>query len=120
MRSSVLAPFGPHARRHHLAELEPFGADGDALDVVRVVVLAVDEDDFLGAAGDEQLAALNHSEVAGAQPAYFVGIWGGESLGIRFRIFEVALGDVFARNEDVADVILGQFLVVIAGDAHVV
>ena len=91
MRSSVLRLFGAHAGGHHLAELEPLGADRDALDVVRVVVLPVDEDDFLGAAGDVELAALHHSEIAGAQPAV-----GGEALGVRLGIFEVALGDVVA------------------------
>ena len=63
------AVFGAHAGGHHLAELQAFGANRDALDVVRVVVLAVDEDDLLRAAGDVQLAGLHHSEIAGAQPA---------------------------------------------------
>ena len=47
IRSSVLRALGAHAGGHHLAEFEAFGALRDALDVVRVVVLSVDEDDFL-------------------------------------------------------------------------
>ena len=42
-----------HAGGNDLAEFEAVGALRDALDVVRVVVLSVDEDDFLRAAGDE-------------------------------------------------------------------
>ena len=45
-----------HAGDDHLAEVEPLGGLGNALQVVRVVVLAVDEQDFLGAPGDEQVA----------------------------------------------------------------
>ena len=94
MRSSVLPCFGAHAGGHHLAELQALGALRDALDVVRVVVLSVDEDDLLRAAGDVELAALQHSEIAGAQPA----VGGVKPFGVRVRILVVALRDVVAAR----------------------
>ncbi len=49
-----------HAGHHHLAQFHAGRLDGDVLQVMRVVVLAVDEDDLLGAAGDVQLA-IDHA-----------------------------------------------------------
>jgi hypothetical protein len=43
---------GARRQRHDFAEIEPFGALRDRFQVVRVVVLAVDENDLFGPPGD--------------------------------------------------------------------
>ncbi len=60
---------GARTRRGDLAELEAGLVLQHRLEVVRVVVLAVDEDDLLRPAGDVELAVVLEREIAGAQPA---------------------------------------------------
>ena len=69
MSSSVDAPGCAHAGGDDLAELEARLGLQQCLEVVRVVVLAVDEDDLLGAAGDVDSPSCIEREIAGAQPA---------------------------------------------------
>ncbi len=57
------------------------------LDLVAVVVDAVDDDDVLGAAGDVQLAFPQERQVAGVEPAVV-----GERLRVRRRVVVVAAG----------------------------
>ena len=111
---SVSAPAGAHAGGDHLAELEPRRALRDRLEVMRVVVLAVDEDDLLGAPGDVELAAVHEAQVAGAQPAV-----GGERGGVRLP------GPRSSRASRSRRVMCtwpmrpcGQLAVLIVGDAH--
>ena len=52
----------------HLVEFEAGCALCDVLQIVRIVVLAVDEDDFLGAAGDVQAGFVNDTKIAGVDP----------------------------------------------------
>ncbi len=52
------------AGRDHFAQLETFCSLRDVLEIVRIVVLAVDEDDLFGATRDVHLAAVNDPEVA--------------------------------------------------------
>src|ERR1019366_8388992 len=72
-----LRPGRPDSCHHDLAELQARNGLGDALEIVRIVVLAVDEQDLLVAAGDVQLALKDQPQIAGAQPAI-----GGESRGV--------------------------------------
>ena len=101
------------AGRRHLAELEARGLLRDRLDVVREVVLAVDEDDFLGAAGDHEIAVVQEAEVAGAQPPV-----GAERGRRRLGRAEVAGGDAVAAQLDVTDGALGHRAVVIVREAQ--
>jgi len=80
-----------HAGGRDLAELEAGLALQQRLEVVRVVVLAVDEDDLLGAARDVDLAVVPEREVARAQPA--IGVDRGRG---RLGIPEIAARDVLA------------------------
>ena len=67
--SSVDAPGCAHGRGDDLAQFESRLLLQHCFEVVRVIVLAVDEDDFLRAAGDVELALVHQREIAGAQPA---------------------------------------------------
>ena len=60
-------------------------ADG-ALDVLRIVVAAADDDQVLEPAADEQLAVLQKAQVAGAQERPFAGVFQmGAGTYARFR-----------------------------------
>jgi hypothetical protein len=102
-----------HTRSDHLAELQPRCTLRDGLEVVRVVVLAVDEDDLLGAAGDVELALVHEAQVPGAQPAI-----GAESGGIRLRVLIVAARDVIPGHLHVPDALRGKLPILIVHDAH--
>ena len=91
------------ARGGHLAEFQGVDTLGDRLDIVRIVVLSVDEDDLLGAPGDDQFTRIDQAEVAGSQPAVR-----GEGARVDVRRLEVAFRHVLAPDLHVADVHLGQ------------
>ncbi len=87
----------------------------DLLDLPRVDVVAAADDQVLGPVDDEVEAVLVAvTEVAGVQPAAAQG-----SLG-RLRLASVALHDVVAADQDLADVVptRRQRLVALAADAH--
>ena len=90
----------------NLAEFEPVGALRDRFDVVREVILAVDENDFLGASCDDQFAFVREAKIAGPQPAV-----GGKESRIRFRGAVVAGGDIVTADLDVTDAIGGDRLI---------
>jgi hypothetical protein len=73
-------------------------------DVLRIEIAAANDDDVLGAAGDEQLAAVKGAEVAGPQerPAA-VGQSTAEGLPKLFRVIPVSLGHRGAADPDLAD-----------------
>src|SRR5581483_1950690 len=56
---------GPHARRDDLTQLQSLHALRDGLEIVWIIVLTVDEDDFLGAAGNVDFPPMEQAEVAG-------------------------------------------------------
>ncbi len=69
------------ARDHHFIEVQARRALRNILEIVRVVVLSVDENNFLGAAYDVKPRLVNHAEIARIEPA--VGVdRGGGCLGI--------------------------------------
>ena len=86
------------ARGHDLVEIEPRRALRDVLQVVGIVVLAVDEDDFLAAAGDVQSALVQNTEIAGVDPA--VGVDGERG---RLGVAEIAARDARAADQNVPD-----------------
>src|SRR3546814_18211456 len=61
-------------------------------DVLRPVVLAVDDDHVLGAADDEDIAVGHVSHVAGVQPSVLEAGFG------RFRIAEIEIGRASCRE----------------------
>ena len=67
-------------RCHYLAEFQTWRADGDVLEVVRVVVLAVDEDNFLRTARDDDFTLVIQAEVASIEPAI-----GSDDAGVHVR-----------------------------------
>ncbi len=101
------------AGRHYLAQLQTRHTLGNRLQVVRIVVLAVDEDDLLGAPGDVQVAGEDHTQVAGLQP-----VVGGEGFGVGLRVFVIARRYVGAADVDVTDATLRQWLIIIAGNPY--
>jgi hypothetical protein len=78
---------------NHLVEIQSRGSLGDVFQIVGIVVLAVDENDLLAAAGDVQLALVQDAEIAGVDPA--VGI---DGLRRSLRIVDVAAGDARAAD----------------------
>ncbi len=97
------APRGRTPAATTLPSSRPGRALRDRLQIVRIVVLAVDEDDLLGAPGDVELAVVDEAEIAGAQPAV-----GGERGGVRRGVLVVALRDVVAADVHVPDASFGQ------------
>src|SRR4051812_17536563 len=79
---------------------------GQSLDtpfhILRIVVVAIDDDQILDAPGNEQLAVKQETEISGTQPTVDVG------LGSRSRIFEIAGGDAWSTHHDLADARLFQ------------
>ena len=96
--SSVAAPGARAAGGDDLAQFESRLGLQHGFEVVRIIVLAVDEDDLLRAAGDVELALVLQRKIAGAQPAIR-----GERRRIRFRVLEVAARDVVAADQEVAN-----------------
>src|SRR5690606_9058882 len=86
---------GPHARHFRAGPLE----------VLRVVVLAVDDDDVLGAAADVDGAVDQVAEVARAQPAVLA-----DRLARLVGHLVVALHDARAADFDLADAPVRQGL----------
>src|SRR5690606_842400 len=78
-----------YAGNHDLAQFQVGGPDGNVLQVVRVVVLAVDEDDLLRPSGDVELAVIKQAQVPGSQPAIR-----GERGRIQCRLLEITAGHV--------------------------
>ena len=64
----LLAP-GGRTRDDHLVEVEFVELGDDLLDVVRIIVLAVDDDDVFLATGQHQRLADAVADVAGVEPA---------------------------------------------------
>ena len=78
------------------------------LDILRVMVLAIEDDQILQAPGDEQLTLAYHAQIAGAQPALAITL--DEGLGGRFGVAPVALGDARPGDPDLTDLIVPQHL----------
>ncbi|MCY1275775.1 hypothetical protein D9M70_244250 [compost metagenome] len=71
-----------------------------ALDVLRVEVVATDDEHVLQAAGDVQFATQQEAQVAGAQPGTAVALDEGARAG--FGVVPVAEGDAGAADPDLA------------------
>ncbi|MHC8560697.1 hypothetical protein ACW23B_00845 [Streptomyces albidoflavus] len=83
------------------------------LDLVAVVVDAVDDDDVLGASGDVQLAVAQERQVAGVEPAVL-----GERLGVGPRVVVVAVCHRGPADLEPAHVALREERVLVVDDAH--
>ena len=83
---------------HNFAKLQARCADSNVFEIVRVIVLPVDEDDFLRAASDDDFAIVVQAEVAGIEPAI-----GSDDAGIHFRQLEIAGSDVRPANFQMPD-----------------
>jgi hypothetical protein len=101
-----------HAERGREALRHPVDRAGLVLDLVAVVVDAVDDDDLLGAPGDRHPAVGHEREVAGVEPVAV-----GERLLVGRRVVQVAGGDPLGPALQPADVELRQLgRAVLAGD----
>ena len=102
---TVLA--GSREGRHPVAADHRVGLLRCRLDVLRVVVPPVDDDQVLEPAGDQQLALVKHPGVAGAEPALTrqAARVGGEhrAEGLRAVLPEVAGRDVRPADPDLTD-----------------
>jgi hypothetical protein len=83
----------------------------DVLDLVAVVLLAVDDDQFLGPAGDRHLAVHDERLVAGVEPAVR-----RERLGVGLRVVQIARRDPVGAYLESADRRRRQRPVVVVGD----
>ena len=114
MSCSVSAPRGRTPAATTLPSSRPCDALRDCLEIVRVVVLAVDEDDLLRPPGNVEVPLVDEREIAGAQPPI-----GAERRGVGLGIVEIAAGDVVTAHEQIADLSLRQRPILVIGDAHV-
>ena len=108
-----LLPGRPHSRGDDLAELQALDALRERLQIMRVVVLAVDEDDLLRPPGNIEIALVKQREIARSQPPV-----GGEGLCVRPGILEVPASDVVATHVKMSDPALRQRLILVIGNAH--
>ena len=78
----ALGAGGAHTADDDLAQLDAGHLERHGLEIVRIVILPVDEQDLLVAAGDVELALMHGAQIAGAQPA-IRGVQRGVRLGRR-------------------------------------
>ena len=85
------------------------------LDILRPVVLAVDDDHVLRPADDEQIAICGVAHVAGVEPAVLQAVAGG------FRVAEIGMHHGRAPAPHLADLVICLVRAVLAadGDVHV-
>ncbi|MCY1213221.1 hypothetical protein D9M72_249880 [compost metagenome] len=96
----TVGPVGGEHRHAPLAHRIDLGLD-DALDVLRIDVVAAHDDQVLDAARDVELAVADEAQVAGAQPAAARAL--DEGLGRFARLAPVASADARAVHPDFAD-----------------
>jgi hypothetical protein len=92
-----------HAERRHVADGHALDLAGRVLDLVAEVVHPVDDDDFLGAAGDRHPAVVQEGEVAGVEPVAV-----RESLPVRLGVVQIAGQHPVRSHLQPADVPLRQ------------
>ncbi len=88
----------PHACGGRTSELDPRVLREDQLDILRIMILPRDEQDFLDPAGDDQFAIAQRSQVAGIGEAV-----GRARLRRELRIDVVAGRHVVAADQDAAN-----------------
>ena len=103
----------PHACSDDFSEFETFHLLGDALEILWIVILAVDENNLFGAPRNIEFSLVDNAEVTRAQPAV-----NRERDCIRLRILVVALRDVFSADMNVPDLPIGKRAIIIVGDAN--
>src|SRR5690606_32827872 len=79
---------------------------------MRIVILAVDDDDVFRASGDDQFAIDENPDIAGSQPPV-----SGEQGLLRLRIMVDATRNVRPFDLDVPHYHRWQLLVIVVGDA---
>src|SRR5207253_2853623 len=73
------------------------------LDVLRPDIAAIDDDQVLGTAGDDDFSVERVAQVAGVEPAV-----GGQNLAGGIGFAEVASHDAGTLDEDAADLAIGE------------
>src|SRR5262249_15136440 len=94
-----------------VAAPEPWNLLDRPLQVLRPDIATVDDDEVLGAPGDDQLLAEPVAEIAGVEPAGSV-----ENERRRLGLPEVAGHDARALDEDAPDAPFRQWLAVVVAD----
>ncbi len=80
-----------------------------------VDVVAVEDDQVLAAAGDDDLTGVEEGQVAGVQPVPS----GGEGRGVGLRVVDVARGEAGGRADlEAADAAVGGEVAVVVDDAQ--
>src|SRR5665213_2080202 len=87
---------------HDLPQVKSCGALRNGLQIMRVVILTVDENDLLRAPRNIELAGDDEPKIAGAQPAI-----GGQSGSVCCRVLVITLCNARATDVDVANLLLG-------------
>src|SRR5882724_1781809 len=103
---------GQPARRHDTAGAYSRHPLDRALDLLRRMVAAVEEDDVLGPAGEIQLAVQEETQVAGVEPAV------AERLGGRLGVIQIAFHERRPGGPDPPHPALGEILAVDPHDAE--
>ena len=101
-----------HAGGDNFSKLQTGHLVGDVFEILWVVVLAVDEDNFLGTPGYIQLSHLHHAEVTRAQPTVR-----RVRNGIHFRVFIIAARHVLAPDLNMSHVAIRKRAILVVGDS---
>src|SRR5210317_1920705 len=105
-----LAALRSGARDDNLVEVHVRKLRDDLLNIVRIIVLAVDNNDVFLTARDYQVTINKHAAVARAQPAIV-----REQLGRGFSVTVNPFSHTVAAQQYVADMPIGKRLIIIAG-----
>src|SRR5690606_785773 len=111
-----LAVFHFDRERGDVAVVEAWQLLDRPLDILRPVVLAVDDDHVLRPADDEQVALGHVAHVAGVEPGPLAIFTWDEALGGRLGVAEVRMHDRGTAAPDLADLVVLLRLAVLAAD----
>src|SRR6202789_1547780 len=90
-------------RGHHFVEVQSGGMLRDVLEVVGIIILAVDEDDFLAPARNVERTFVEYPKITRVHPAIRAN-----GLGGGLQVAEITVCDARAAYQDVSDDTLGQ------------
>src|SRR5210317_301773 len=108
-----LATFWCGTCNNHFVEIEVRKLRNNFLDIMRVIILAVDNNDVFLAACDYEVTVDKYAAVTCAKPAVV-----REQFRRGFRVTVNPFGHTIATQQYVADMPIGERLVIIAGNTN--
>ena len=97
----------------YFAEIETVDAGRDFLDVMRIIVLPIDDNDVFGTPRYDEFSVNECAAISRSQPVVL-----GKYLRLLFIVVIKASRDIAAANVNIADNSVFKRLVVIVGDPY--